>query len=60
MHAEQRMTRTEGLESCKKEPVSCKNGATADKDERGTSKERLIHAEEAPCDVQELAGQARR
>jgi len=41
---EERMTRTEGLEPCKKEPVTCKNGAAIHKDERGTSKERPSHA----------------
>ena len=38
------MTRTEGLEPCKKEPVTCKNGAATDKDEREMSKERPSHA----------------
>ena len=38
------MTRMEGLEPCKKEPVTCKNGAATDKDEREMSKERPSHA----------------
>jgi len=38
------MTRTEGLEPCKKEPVTCKNEAATDKDEREISKERPSHA----------------